>query len=218
MTQPFGDSEGAQRLPGAAAGEQPPRATVAADGGVAESGSDELAQEIVERCRDANRFSSQPQPDLLVGHLDVVDGEFADGRGGLSIEQHQQTGDTVAGVDGVVVQQPTGLIPAGLGVDDAARSAPSVGGMIDLGQFVFASPAYEVAAVTPKRLSAGQSGVKIALACRGECQLLCGEPIQQRDGGFCPGRRRLPRIPAGTHRYATPTRSPQSRSRHRCQR
>jgi hypothetical protein len=97
MTQPFGDSEGAQRLPGAAAGEQPPRATVAADGGVAESGSDELAQEIVERCRDANRFSSQPQPDLLVGHLDVVDGEFADGRGGLSIEQHQQTGDTVAG-------------------------------------------------------------------------------------------------------------------------
>lgn len=78
------------------------------------------------------------------------------------------------------MQQPTGLIPAGLGVDDAARSAPSVGGMIDLGQFVFASPAYEVAAVTPKRLSAGQPGVKIALACRGECQLLCGEPIQRR--------------------------------------
>ena len=164
MTQPFGDSAGAEGLPRAAAGEQPRRVVVTADGGVAESGIDELAQEIVERCGDEDRFSAQPQPHLLVGHLDVVDAEFADGRGGLGVEQHQQTGDTVAGVDGVIVQQPTGLVPAGLGVDDAARTAPSVGGMIELRQFVSTGPAHEVAAVLPKRLCAGQSGVEVALA------------------------------------------------------
>ena len=54
MTQPFGDSGqvGAEGLPRAAAGEQPRRVVVTADGGVAESGIDELAQEIVERCWD----------------------------------------------------------------------------------------------------------------------------------------------------------------------
>ena len=45
-------------------------------------------------------------------------------------------------------------------------------------------PAHEVTAVAPKRLHAGQPGVKVALACGGECQILCGKPIQQRDSGF----------------------------------
>ena len=55
--------------------------------------------------------------------------------------------------------------------------------MIELCQSVSTGPAHEVAAVAPKRLCAGQPGVEIALARGGECQLVCGEPIQQRDSG-----------------------------------
>ena len=69
------DPVGAEGLPGLAAGEQPWRVVVAADGGVAASGGDEFADESGEWFGEQDRFSAEPEPDLSVADLDVVDGE-----------------------------------------------------------------------------------------------------------------------------------------------
>ena len=98
---------------------------MAADGGVTGSGLDELADHLVEWCGDQDRFSTQPQPHLRAGDLDVVDGELADGGGGLGVEQHQQARDAVGGFDVVVVQEPARLFPTGFGVD-GSRSGRAI--------------------------------------------------------------------------------------------
>jgi hypothetical protein len=51
-------------------------------------------------------LTAQPQPHLIVTGLDVVKGEAADRRRPLGVEQNEQSGDTVLGFVGVVVQQP----------------------------------------------------------------------------------------------------------------
>ena len=53
--------------------------------------------------------------------------------GRLGVEQHEQPGDAVLGFDGVVVQQPASLFPAGLGVDDPGRPAPFDGCEVQAG-------------------------------------------------------------------------------------
>src|SRR6185295_89058 len=117
LAQPFDHPEGAQVLSGSSAGEQPGGFMVAADGGVTGSGLDEFADHLVERLGDQDRFSTESQPRLRPGDLDVVNGELADGGGGLGVEQYQQAGDAVGCVDVVVVQEPAGLFPTGFSVD-----------------------------------------------------------------------------------------------------
>jgi len=60
-------------------------------------------------------FAAQTQPHFVVAALDVVEGEAADRGRPLGVEQHEQAGDTVLGLEGVVVQQPAGLFPPCLG-------------------------------------------------------------------------------------------------------
>lgn len=76
LAQSFDHPEGAEVLSGSSAGEQPWGFTVAADGGVTGSGLHEFADHLVERLGDQDRFSTEPQPHLRPGDLDVVDGEL----------------------------------------------------------------------------------------------------------------------------------------------
>src|SRR5947209_1358276 len=86
--------------------------------------------------RCSRRLASQAQPDLPVIGVDVAQGEAADGRGPLGVEQDEEPGDAVFGVKGCVVEQPAGLFPAGLGVDDAGRAAPPGGWEVQAGQLL----------------------------------------------------------------------------------
>jgi len=55
---------------------------------------------------------------VIVAGVDAGEGEAADRGGGLCVEEHEEAGDAVFDVDGLVAQQPTGLVPACFGVDD----------------------------------------------------------------------------------------------------
>jgi hypothetical protein len=64
--------------------------------------------------------------------LEVGEDEAADGRWPLGVEQDEQPGDAIFGFDGVVVQQPAGLVPACFGVDDARRAVPFDGQIVQV--------------------------------------------------------------------------------------
>jgi hypothetical protein len=83
-----------------------------------------VAHETSQRFGQQDRLVAQPDVYLLAVGVDVVEGQSADVRGRLGVEQDQQGGDAVFGFDGVVVQQPASLFPPGFGVDDAGGSAP----------------------------------------------------------------------------------------------
>jgi hypothetical protein len=81
----------------------------------------------------------------LVGGVEVLEGEAADRGWGLGVEQEEYAGDFVGGFDGVLVQVPAGLVPAGLGVDGAAGAVPSGGWELQVGELVPDGPTHEVA-------------------------------------------------------------------------
>ena len=118
--------------------------------------------------------------------MDVVEGEAADRGGPLGVEQHEQAGDAVLGFEGVVVQQPAGLFPAGLGVDDAGGAAPpgrreAPGGSASVRRAQRTKfPASPVGGVRrwPARRR-GRLGRAVA-----RVQAVGGEPVEQRDGGL----------------------------------
>ncbi len=110
--------------------------------------------------------------------------EAADRGGSLGIEEKEQAGDSVLGLDGVVVEQAAGVAPPGLGVDDAGRAVPPGGGEVEAGQLLPPCPADEVPGLAAVgRVVAGQPGVEVALPGGGEPEAAAGEPVQQRDGG-----------------------------------
>jgi len=74
----------------------------------------------------------------------VAEGEAADDRWPLGVEEDEQAGDAVFGFEGAVVQQPAGLLPASLGVDCTGGAAPPGGGKVQARQLVLAGPADEV--------------------------------------------------------------------------
>jgi len=74
----------------------------------------------------------------------MTGGQAGDPGDGLGVEQDEQPGEPVPGVDRVVVQQPTGRVPAGLVVQRLDRSPPSDGGDGYRGQPLPCGPADEV--------------------------------------------------------------------------
>ena len=84
------------------------------------AGRDDRAGERGEGFGQHDGLAAEPQEDLPGAGVGVVEGEPADRGRPLGVEQDEQSGDAVVGFDRVVVQQPAGLVPAGLGVDDAA--------------------------------------------------------------------------------------------------
>jgi hypothetical protein len=112
------------------------------------------------------------------GH--VADREPADGRGPLGVEQDQQAGDAVFGLEVLVVQQGAGLVPAGFGVDDAGRAYPADRGEVEGCQFVALGPAYEVAGVLPVGcVRVCEPGFEVALPGGGERGAVLGQGVEQ---------------------------------------
>ena len=146
------------------------------------AGSDELQGESGEGFGQHDGFTAEPQPYFVVVVLDVFQGEAADGRWPLGVEQEQQTCDAVFGFDGFVVQQPAGLFPACFGVDDACWSAPSGCGIGQLGQPLFLGPSDEVAGFGPVcGVVVGEPAIEIGLPAGCERQVVRGQPIEEGD-------------------------------------
>ena len=144
---------------------------------------DEAGDQAGEQLGQCHGFAAEPKAHFAVGGLDMLEGEAADRGGGLCVEEHEQAGDPVDGIDGMVVQQAPGLCPAGLGVDGTGWAVPSGCGEVQAGQLVSSGPAHEVpgfAAVAG--LVAGQPGVEVRLPGVGQGAAACFEPVEQGDG------------------------------------
>ena len=87
------------------------------------AGGGQVKDEAAERFGEYDGFPAEPQVYFAVAGLDVTEGKAADGGGLLGVEQDEQPGDPVLGLEGGVVQQLPGLCPASLGVDEAGVEA-----------------------------------------------------------------------------------------------
>ena len=155
------------------------------DGGVAAAGGEELADEAGEGLGQGDGLASQAQLYLLVIRVDVAEGEAADDRRPLGVEEDEEPGDAVFGIEACVVEQPAGLFPAGLGVDDAGRAAPPGGGEIQAGQLLLVRPADEVAGLAAvASLAADDPGIQVVLPAGRRGEVPGGEPVQERDRGL----------------------------------
>ena len=146
---------------------------------------EEVEDEAGEWFGQRDGVGAEPQAHCVFGGSHMLEGEAADRGGGLCVEEHEQPGDPVDGVDSVVVEQPPGLGPAGLGVVGAGWALPPGCRELQAGQLVLFGPAGEVARVAAVAgLVAGQPGVEVCLAGVGQGVAAGGEPVEQRDGGF----------------------------------
>jgi hypothetical protein len=175
---------GADRLARASAGQQPWGGALVSGGGVALAGGNQVKYETGERFGEYDRFPAEPEGYFVTAGLDVTEGQAADGGGLLGVEQDEQSGDPVLGLDGVVVQQLPGLCPASFGVDDAGGPCPPGGREVQAGQLLVLGPADEVAggaALAGART--GQPLVKVGLRAGGQGEIAGGQPVQERYGG-----------------------------------
>ena len=198
LAQAFGHAGGADGAAGLAAGEQPGRGVLAADGCVTPAGRGELQDQGAERLGEQDRLAAEPDAHLAVFGLDVAWGEAADRGRPLSVEEDEQASDAVFGFERVVAEQPACLFPPGFGVDDARRAVPFDGRDVQLRQLVLAGPADEVPRVDAMaRLCAGQPCLQVALAGGGQGEGVGGEPVQDGGGGpdAAPGGAGLLRLP-----------------------
>ena len=154
-----------------------------AERGVTAWGGDELLDQGVDRLGEHDGLAPEPEACLGVARLDVFERELADRCGCLRVEHDEQSGDAVFAFESVIVQQPAALVPAGLGVDDAGRSAPFDRRELQCCQLLPAGPPDEVPGVGPRgRVRVGQPRVEVALPGGGEGQVPGGEPVEQRGG------------------------------------
>jgi hypothetical protein len=117
---------------------------------------------------------------LLVISVDVAEGETADDRGPLGVEQDEQSGGAVFGLEQVVVQQSACLFPAGLGVDDAGRAAPSGGQEVQTGRLLLSRPADEVPGLAAVAgLVAGDPGIQVVVPAGAQGEVPDGIAVQQ---------------------------------------
>ncbi|MFE6743176.1 hypothetical protein [Streptomyces tubercidicus] len=80
--------------------------------------------QVGDGCGKLDRDGAEADVDGSVRLLDVVDGEPGDRRGPLGVEQQQQAGEAVFGLEGVVVQEAAGGGPADLVVDGLGGAVP----------------------------------------------------------------------------------------------
>src|SRR6266702_3802997 len=144
LAEAFVEPVGADRLAGASAGQQPWGGALVSGSGVALAGGGQVKDETGERFGEYDGFPAEPQVYFTAAGLDVTEGKAADGGGLLGVEQDEQSGDPVLGLEGAVVQQLPGLCPAPFGVDDAGGACPPGGREAQAGQLLVAGPADEV--------------------------------------------------------------------------
>ena len=151
---------------------------------MAAAGGEQLPDEAGEGLGQDDRLASEAQPHSLVVGVDVAEGEAADDRGPLGVEEDEEPGDAVSGIEAVVVEQLSCLVPAGLGVDDAGRAAPPGGGKVQAGQLLLLRPADEVPGLAGAGgVIAGDPGVQVVLPAGGQGEVAGGEPVQQAGRG-----------------------------------
>jgi hypothetical protein len=140
-------------------------------------------------------LTAEPDEHLPVCGLEVPESQAADHGCPLGVEEDEQSGQAVFGLEALVVEQSAGLFPAGLGVDHAGRAAPLGGREVQPGELVPACPADEVASVgAVGGLGVAQSCLEVALPRVLEGQPANGEPVEQGDGG--------PDVPPGADELA----------------
>src|SRR5260370_6853986 len=84
----------------------------------------------------------------------------------------------VLGLERVVVEQAAGVVPSGLGVDDAGRPVPPGGGEIEAGQLLAPGPADEVPGLAVMGgVIAGQPGLQVPLPAAGHPQPPAAAPV-----------------------------------------
>ena len=137
LAEALGQAVGADRASGLPAGEQPGRGAIVADGGVAAAGGEKLPDEAGEGLGQDDGLAAEAQPYLPVIGVDVAQGEAADGRRPLGVEENEEPRDAVFGIEAGVVEQPSCLVPAGLGVDDPDGPPQRVAGKSRLVSFCF---------------------------------------------------------------------------------
>jgi hypothetical protein len=149
--------------------------------GVAASGGDQVTGEAREGFGQHNGDRAEAKLDGGVAGVDVVDGESADCRGSLGVEQDQQPGDAVVGVEDVVVQQLFGLVPALFLVQRASRAGPSGGGELQVGVDALGDhTAHEVSGLGPVAdVVAGQPCVEVGLPTGGQGEPLGAQPVEE---------------------------------------
>ena len=128
------------------------------------AGGGELEDECGEWLGQHDGLVAEPEPDVLAVFADVVDGEAADRGGSLGVEEKEQAGGPVLGLDGVVVEQAAGvalpasvsMMPVGRSHRVAAKSRPP--------QLLPPGPADKVPGLAAVGgVVAGQPGVEVAL-------------------------------------------------------
>jgi hypothetical protein len=77
LAEPLGELAGADRASWLSAGEQPRGGFLAADGGMAVPGGDELQGQDVERLREGDWLAAQPDRDVTSAGLNVGGGKAA---------------------------------------------------------------------------------------------------------------------------------------------
>jgi hypothetical protein len=117
----------ADRLARTAARKQPGSRVRGADRGLAPPRGDQLKDEAGYRLGEHDRGRAQQELDTVAVGVDVVGGELADGGDALGVEDQQEPGDPVGGLQAGVVQEPARVGPALLGVQRAAGALPAVG-------------------------------------------------------------------------------------------
>lgn len=168
LAESFGHVEGADGLAGLPAGEHPGGGSRVADGGVPVPGRDDLPGQGIEGFGEHDGLVAETQAFFVVAGVDVMEGEAADRRRCLGVEEDEQAGEAVFGFEGVVVDQPAGLPPPGFGVDHPGWSAPADGCEVQSGELVPFGPADEVSRVGAVAcLRGGQPCVQVALADSG---------------------------------------------------
>src|ERR1039457_6242793 len=107
----------------------------------------------------------------------MVEGESADGGRTLCVEQDEEPGDAVFGLDCGVVEQALGLVPACLGVDGPGRAAPFRGREFQGGELLRPGPADEVPGLAAVGGAwAGHPALQVSLSAGREGEAAGGEP------------------------------------------
>jgi hypothetical protein len=76
---------------------------VVTEGGVASAGGDQAPCQAVERLRELDRLPAEAQEHPTVVGVDLGEGQAADGGELLGVEQDEEAGEPVAGIEGIVI-------------------------------------------------------------------------------------------------------------------
>jgi len=111
-------------------------------------------------------------------------GHAAERRHALGVEEDEEPGEAVFGLERVIVQETACDVPPVLAVEDGRGAGPAGGGgKVAGGEAGGVRPADEPAGFFPvDGLAAGEPAVEVGLLAGAHCEAGGAEPVQERDG------------------------------------